>query len=95
MRDWANNPNTDTDVNFEILSNAVWVKANGVYKYEIIVLLKVETLPSFLCYTKNMIHCSLNYFKAHCLEIWKENQYEAVFSQEGVVCSTKICHIIL
>ena len=42
---------------------AVWVKGDGVQKSEMIVLLKLWTLPNFLCNAENMIHCSLNQFK--------------------------------
>ena len=38
------------------------VKADGVQKLDMIVLLKVKTLPTFLCNTENMIHCRLNQF---------------------------------
>ena len=68
-------------------SIAVWVKADGVQKSEMIVLLKVKTVPTFLCHPENMNHCCLNQFKGSYLEIMEENQCTTFFLHKWVVCS--------
>ena len=45
------------------LASAVWVKADWVKKSDMIVLLKVNTIPFFLCNTENISHCCLNQLK--------------------------------
>ena len=41
---------------------AVWVKADGFHKSDMMVLLKIKILPTFQCNTNNIIHCYLNQF---------------------------------
>ena len=43
--------------------SAVWVRADWVQKSEMIVLLKVRTILSFLCNPENIKHCCLEQFE--------------------------------
>ena len=56
-----------------------------VHNSDMIVLLKVKILLTFLCNTKNMIHCYLNQFIDPYLEIIEENQYKTVFTKKGAI----------
>ena len=56
-------------------------------------LLKVKTIPIFLCNTENMSHCCLNQFKAPYLEIMEENPYKTFFFMNGLFAHLK-CIII-
>ena len=62
---------------------------DGDQKSKMIVLLKVGTLCTFLCNTKNITHCSMKHFKGPLP--W-ENEWKSekiCYYQEGVVFSTK------
>ena len=52
---------SDGDVK-NVCDIAVWVKADWVQKSEMIVLLKVKTIPTFLCNPENMNHWYLKQF---------------------------------
>ena len=58
---------------------AVWVKVDGVQKSEMIVLLQVKIIYTFLCNTENMIQCSLNKFNVPFLKIMIKNQDKFFF----------------